>query len=173
MRPLQKHWILLTLSLAVLSGMHIGWTQDETGVLLTLDDRPVDLTGVANEHLNKLTRNCEAVELLKPADEKYRVADRLIRDYSPPDSKSATIASVWSTASWMLVEVEFKGLLPAVVLIQNANTSASIIPEAVWSGHTNPRKPAPFIRAYISDKAPHAPRSLINCFDPQSASFQS
>jgi len=95
----------------------------------------------------------------------------LINDYSPPDSRQAQIASVLAMDSWLLVEVEFKNLLPAVVLIQNANSLPSIFAQGVWSGYTTPHKSAPFIRNYLSHHVDTAPAELVNCFDPQSKSF--
>jgi hypothetical protein len=71
-----------------------------------------------------------------------------------------------------LVEVEFKKLLPAVVLIQKADSEAEIVPNAVWSGYTNPHLPAPFIRKFLIQKLDSPPLALINCFEPQSDSFK-
>lgn len=70
-----------------------------------------------------------------------------------------------------MVEVEFKNLLPAVVLIQNANSAPSPLAEGIWSGYTNPHKSAPFVRDYLSHQVDAIPAQLINCFDPQSKSF--
>jgi hypothetical protein len=64
-----------------------------------------------------------------------------------------------------------KNFLPAVVLIQNANSSPSILAEGIWSGYTNPHKSAPFIRDYLSDQVEAVPAQLLKCFDPHSKSF--
>jgi len=58
-----------------------------------------------------------------------------------------------------------------VVLIQNANSAPSIFAEGIWSGYTNPHKSAPFIRDYLSNQVEALPAQLLNCFDPQSKSF--
>jgi hypothetical protein len=82
------------------------------------------------------------------------------------------IASAWSADTWTLVEVEFAGLLPAVVIIQTKENQSFVLANAVWSGYTKPWKSAPFIRKYISSNAHGAPPALINCFEPQSQSFK-
>lgn len=164
--------ILLIIVLIAVAASHINWIKDDLGYLLTIDDRPIDLIGYLHNQMNMLTRNCESVVRLTPSQGKYQMAENLIRAYSPPDSNQAQLASVWSMNSWLLVEVEFKNLLPAVVLIQNSNSAPSIFAEGIWSGYTNPHKAAPFIRDYLSHQVKSAPAQLINCFDPQSESFK-
>ena len=73
--------------------------------------------------------------------------------------------------SWTLVEVEFKDLLPAVVLIQTTNSQPLIVPHALWSGYTQPWTAAPYIRNYIEQQVPHMPVALTRCFDPLSQPF--
>ena len=74
--------------------------------------------------------------------------------------------------TWLLAEVEFTELLPAVVLIEKADEQAAILPDAVWSGYTHPHLPAPFIRKFLIQKVDAPPLALINCFEPQSNSFK-
>jgi hypothetical protein len=59
--------------------------------------------------------------------------------------------------TWILVEVEFNGLLPAVVMIQNSDYSAGIVSVAVWSGYTNPHIAAPFIRKFLIKRLKNPP----------------
>ena len=162
---------MLSIVLIAVVASHINWIKDDLGYLLTIDGKPLDLIGNLKNEVTKATRNCESVVRVLPAQHKYQIAQTLINDYSPPDSSQAQIASVWSKDSWLLVEVEFKKLLPAVVLIQNANSAPFILVEGIWSGYTNPHKSAPFIRDYLSHQVDAIPAQLINCFDPQSKSF--
>ena len=162
---------MLSIVLIAVVASHINWIKDDLGYLLTIDGKPLDLIGNLKNEVTKATRNCESVVRVLPAQHKYQIAQTLINDYSPPDSSQAQIASVWSKDSWLLVEVEFKKLLPAVVLIQNANSAPSILAEGIWSGYTNPHKSAPFIRDYLSNQVEAVPAQLLNCFDPQSKSF--
>ena len=175
MMPFKKQKTQLILLIIVLTAVvvsHINWIKDDLGYLLTVDNRPIDLIGYLHNQVNMFTRNCESVVRLTPAQGKYQMAENLIRAHSPPDSNQAQLASVLSMNSWLLVEVEFKNLLPAVVLIQNSNSAPSILAEGIWSGYTNPHKAAPFIRKYLSHQVETAPAQLINCFDPQSDSFK-
>ena len=169
---LKKSLILLPIASVLVLSSHIGWIRDDLGILLTVDDRPIDVVGNFEDKLNKLTRNCGEVERLTVSNKQYQLAQSLIDDYSPPDSSNSNIVSAWSTGTWILVEVEFKKLHPAVVLIQKADSEAEIVPNAVWSGYTNPHLPAPFIRKFLIQKLDSPPLALINCFEPQSDSFR-
>ena len=169
---LKKSLILLPIASVLVLSSHIGWIRDDLGILLTVDDRPIDVVGNFEDKLNKLTRNCGEVERLTVSNKKYQLAQSLIDDYSPPDSSNSNIASAWSIGTWILVEVEFKKLLPAVVLIHKADSEAEIVPNAVWSGYTNPHLPAPFIRKFLFQKLDSPPLALISCFEPQSDSFK-
>jgi len=163
--------IVLSIILIAVVASHINWIEDDLGYLLTIDGKPIDLIGNIKNKVTTATRNCESVVRVLPAQQRYHIAQSLINDYSPPDSSQAQIASVWSKDSWLLVEVEFKKLLPAVVLIQNANSAPFILAQGIWSGYTNPHKSAPFIRDYLSNQVEAVPAQLLNCFDPQSKSF--
>lgn len=167
----RTQWIVLSVVLMAVFASHVNWIEDDLGYLLTVDERPIDLFGNIKNEVTQATRNCESVVRILPTQHMYLIAQALIDSYSPPDSSQAQIASVLAMDSWLLVEVEFKSLLPAVVLIQNANSLPSIFAEGIWSGYTNPHKSAPFIRNYLHHRAVAAPSELINCFDPQSKSF--
>jgi len=162
---------VLSIVLIAVVASHFNWIKDDLGYLLAIDGKPLDLIGNLKNQVTKATRNCKSVVRVLPAQHKYQIAQTLINNFSPPDSSQSQIASVWSKDSWLMVEVEFKNLLPAVVLIQNANSAPSILAQGIWSGYTNPYKSAPFIRDYLSHQVDAIPAQLINCFDPQSKSF--
>jgi hypothetical protein len=162
---------LLAVTLLAVISIHVHWTKNENGTLLVIDNKPVDFLGAINNQWNRVTRTCSAVTRLSPQDEKYQIAELLIRNYSPPSSQTAVIAGAWAMESWILVEVEFQDLLPAVVLIQSTNNQTRIVPNAVWSGYTQPWTAAPYIRNYIEQQVPQLPVSLTRCFDAQSQSF--
>ena len=169
---LRKSLILLPIAslLAILS--HLNWVQDDLGGLLTIDERPLDVIGHFENQFTKLTRNCRSVKRLSTTDPAYKLTQSLIAEYSPPDSILSTIAAVWQMDDWLLAEVEFKELLPAVVLIQRNGLDAAIVPDAVWSGSSHPHLPAAVIRRYLIQKLDAPPLDLINCFEPQSQSFK-
>jgi hypothetical protein len=172
MMRFRQSLILLAIASVFVLSSHISWIRDDLGFLLTIDERPVDVVGHFDDLLNKLTRNCGTVRRLSISDKEYQLALSLIDEYSPPDSRLSTIASVWSMGPWLLAEVEFQALLPAVVLIQRTDGDAFILPDAIWSGYTNPHLPAPFIRKYLVQKTDTPPLALIHCFEPQSHSFK-
>ncbi len=169
---LQKSLILLPIASILVLSSHIGWIRDDLGLLITIDDRPIDVVGYFEDKLNTLTRNCGGVRRLNASNKQYQLAQSLIHDYSLPNSSNVNISSAWSMGSWILVEVEFTELLPAVVIIEKADSDAAIVPNAVWSGYTNPHLPAPFIRKFLSQKFNSPPLALINCFEPQSDTFK-
>jgi hypothetical protein len=151
---------------------HLNWVQDDLGGLLTIDEQPLDVIGHFENQFTKLTRDCISVQRLSITDPSYKLTQSLIAEYSPPDSRLSTIAAVWHMDDWLLAEVEFKELLPAVVLIQRNGLDATIVPDAVWSGYSHPHLPAPFIRRFLIQKLDAPPLDLINCFEPQSQSFK-
>ena len=105
---LKKSLFLLSLTSVLVLSSHIGWIRGDLGLLLTIDDRPIDVVGKFEDKLNTLTRNCGEVERLSPSNKQYQLAQSLIHDYSPPDSSNSNISSAWAWGSWILVEVEFK-----------------------------------------------------------------
>ena len=163
--------VLLAVTLLAVISIHVHWTKTENGTLLVIDNKPVDLLGAIHNQWNRVSRTCSAVTRLSPKDTKYQIAETLIKNYSPPSSQTAVVAGAWSMESWTLVEVEFQDLLPAVVLIQTTENQTLIVPNAVWSGYTQPWAAAPYIRNYIEQQVPEMPVALTRCFDPQSQSF--
>ncbi|MEO0028535.1 MAG: hypothetical protein RJB45_576, partial [Pseudomonadota bacterium] len=114
----------------------------------------------------QLTRNCSQVKQLDAKSESYLAVQKLIQEYSPPSSESAHIVKLVTLQDWYLAEVEFKELLPAVVLMDTYQGQPRMVPHAIWSGETHPWLAAPFIRKYLSRQAPQSPRQLLACFGP-------
>lgn len=150
---------------------HISWIEDEFGLLLTVDDRSVDVRGLIENQFNRFMRNCDSVQLLNKADVRFQLAEKLLHEYSPPQSEQANVAGIWSYGNWLMVEVEFKKLEPVALLIENTDTAPRIVPRSVWSGYTSPRKSGPFIRHYIRQGIENPPINLLQCFEPRSQSF--
>ncbi|WP_333842125.1 hypothetical protein [Limnohabitans sp.] len=162
---------LLALVICGVFATHIQIEPTENGNLLAIDGRKVDLLGHVNNQWVALTRSCQNVTMLGVDEALLRQAQSTIQNYSPPNSQSAQIASAWSSGAWLLVEVEFDDLLPAVVTLTQANGALSVVPNAIWSGYTQPWVAAPFIRDYLSRQAPEMPSDLVKCFTPRSKSF--
>jgi hypothetical protein len=163
---------LLALVIFGVALTHIHVVQTDNGALLSIDGREVDIWGKVKNHWVAQTRSCKYVTVINADSTAYRQAQSLIQAYSPPSSQSAKIASAWSSGPWLLVEVESDVLLPAVVTLKQSNGEFDIVPNAIWSGYTQPWVAAPFIRDYLSRQAPDMPADLLACFTPQSKSFQ-
>ena len=150
---------------------HVEWAQADNGHLLVVDGRPVDVQGWLNNLRNWVQRDCTTVQALQAGDAQLQAPLQALQAFSPPASHSARVAGAWAQSDWMLIEVEFDELLPAVVLLQKSNTGWTVAPQGVWSGQTHPWQAAPLIRAYLSRQVATAPAPLLACFDPKSASL--
>jgi hypothetical protein len=144
---------------------HFSVQKKDNGYLLVVDGREVDAVGMFKDQWLVATRNCKHVQAVAPTERKYLEIKQLVQAYSPPNSESAHLVSLMTTANWYLAEVKFKELLPAVVLIQQTDAGLQIVPNAIWSGETHPWRAGPYIRSYISTKVPHAPKAILDCFE--------
>ncbi len=158
-------YVLLIVIVGVMLN-HFSFSQKENGWILNVDGREIDAIGMAQEKWVKLTRNCSQVKQLEAKSDSYLAVQKLIQEYSPPSSESAHIIKLLTLQDWYLAEVEFKELLPAVVLMDTDKGQPRMVPHAIWSGETHPWLAAPFIRKYLISKAPQSPRQLLTCFDP-------
>lgn len=169
-----KPHVALAALIATLIGVtfsHIEWVKADNGHLLVVDGRPVDAQGWLGNQLNRVRRDCTTVQVLQAGNALLHAPLQVLREHSPPASRSARVAGAWASGDWMLLEVEFDALLPAVVLMQKTGTDWTVAPQGVWSGQTQPWQAAPLIRAYLSGQVASAPAPLLACFDPQSASL--
>jgi hypothetical protein len=163
--------LLLIATIGVVS-THLEWIKTDNGHLLYVDGRAIDVFGHLNNLLTKISRDCRNVENINKNDQVFSQISSVIKEYSPPDSGSAKIASLIQTEGWSLAEVEFNSLLPAVVLLNAQDKVPTIIANGIWSGYTKPFESAPYIRKYIREQVVAAPPNLINCFEPISNSFK-
>ena len=150
---------------------HLNVVEKDNGVLLSVDGREVDVWGMVKNRWQSLTHDCSAVVLLEHTHPVHQLAKDLIQRYSPPDSNHLTHLFVWQQGPWMLAETEFESLLPAVVTLHEDQDGMSIVPNGIWSGHTQPWVAGPHIRAYLGRQIPDVPQALLNCFKPQTRSF--
>jgi hypothetical protein len=171
---MNKSVSLVVLGLVVLglTLQHVSWVSKDNSYLLAVDGREIDVLGHINNNWVRVTRLCDGVsQKVSQSDSQLKI-EEAIKAYSPPQSASARIASVWTTGMWTLAEVEFKELLPAVVLLKTTANGTEVVPNAIWSGYTTPWKAAPYIRQHLRRFGQEAPSALIDCFEPQSGSFR-
>ncbi len=162
---------LLLIVLASVIASHISFKQADHSYLMVVDGIEIDVLGKMQNQWLTHTQNCQNVKQLSKEEATHIAASNAIKAYSPPQSQSANIASMWSMGEWTLAEVEFDELLPAVVTLQTRDNDTLIVPRGIWSGFTRPWMAAPLIRSYLKKQVPEMPPELLNCFDPRSKSF--
>ena len=169
-----KKKVALPLLAIVLLGViasHISFKSADHSHLMVVDGIEIDVLGKIQNQWLSYTQNCKDVSQPQAGQANFQAIQNAIQSYSPPQSQSAKIASMWSLGDWTLAEVEFEALLPAVVTLQTNNKETKIVPRGIWSGHTKPWMAAPLIRTYLTTQVPEVPAKLLNCFIPRSKSF--
>ncbi len=169
-----KKKVALPLLVIVLVGViasHISIKATDHSYLMVVDGIEIDVLGKIQNQWLSHTQNCKRVTQPLESQANFQSVLKAIQSYSPPQSESAQIASVWTHGQWALAEVEFESLLPAVVTLQMNDGAYQIVPRGIWSGHTKPWMAAPLIRTYLQKQVPDIPIELINCFSPRSKSF--
>jgi hypothetical protein len=169
-----KKKVALPLLAIVLIGViasHISVKSADHSYLMVIDGIEIDVLGKLKSQWLVNTQTCKEVSQLQEGSANFLAIQNTIQAYSPPQSQSAKIASMWTMGRWTLAEAEFETLLPAVVTLQTNNNEPAIVPNGIWSGHTKPWLAAPLIRTYLSKQVPEIPSTLLNCFVPRSKSF--
>ncbi len=162
---------LLLIVLVAVIASHISFKSADHSYLMVVDGIEIDVLGKIQTQWLRYTQTCLNVKQLTKEEASHIAAANAIKAYSPPQSQSANIASMWSMGEWTLAEVEFDELLPAVVTLQTRDNDTLIVPRGIWSGFTRPWMAAPLIRSYLKKQVPEMPPELLNCFDPRSKSF--
>jgi hypothetical protein len=151
---------------------HVDWSEKENGLMFNVDGRDVDFVGIIKDTWRIATNTCKTVAQLDSEDPKLAIIKAAIQSYSPPDSIPIKVIYVWTSGTWAIAEVEFEKLLPAVVVVNNLDASATVVGDAIWSGMTAPWVSGPFIRDYLNQKSNEIPKTLLNCFELQTVSFR-
>ena len=125
-----------------------------------------DVIGWLADHKNQLWRDCSAVQQLSNASPEAEQVLTLIADHSPPDSRDARLVSLLQQGDWLLAELAFARLNPAVVVLQAVPKGMRLPERAVWSGSTAPWHPGPRIRQHLALQVPQVPAALLACYDP-------
>ena len=171
---MKKHVALTLLVLTTLGVLraHVDIERQDGAYFLSFQGKKHDVLGAFLNQTNAVLRQCDAVQVLDVNSPQAATALTAIRNYSPPDSDGARLLGLLQQGPWLLAELEFSALNPAVVLLR-ADGGALQLPErAIWSGTTHPWKAGPLIRNYISRQAPDAPAALFSCFTPLSNSLK-
>lgn len=169
---MKKHVALTLLAVTALGVLnaHVDLAQVDGRTFVAAQNRLHDPQGWLSDRWTHLVRDCRPVRALDGVQEGAG-ALAAIRAFSPPDSASAKLVQLLALDDWQLAEVEFAALSPAVVLLRQGSNGWNIVPSAIWSGSTEPWRPAPLIRRYLAQQAPSAPAALLDCLNPKSALF--
>jgi hypothetical protein len=162
---------LLGIVLIGVIASHISFKSADHSHLMVVDGIEIDVLGKIQNQWLSYTQNCEDVSQPQAGQANFQAVQNAIQSYSPPQSQTAKIASIWTLGEWTLAEVEFEALLPAVVTLQKSSGEQKIVPRGIWSGHTKPWMAAPLIRTYLKTQVPELPVQLLNCFILRSKSF--
>jgi hypothetical protein len=170
---MKKHVALTLLVLTTLGVLraHVGIERQDGAYFLSYQGQKHDVLGVFLNRTNAVLRQCGAVQVLDINGPLAGEALSAVHKFSPPDSQDAHLLGLLQQGPWLLAELEFSTLNPAVVLLTSSPQGAQIVDGAVWSGTTAPWQSATLIRRYIQDRAPQAPPALMDCFDPAGALF--
>jgi hypothetical protein len=174
---MKKH---VALSLLVMTALgvvasHLDWEQHDDSYLLRVDGVAVDVRGHLSAALNRATRRCDGVAHIQlgdmPSNPTAMAMKQAISEYSPPDSRRMQLLQLLSSGPWILAEVEFLALEPAVIVLEKIASGMPIHHHLIWSGSTQPWVSGPWIRRYLQQRAPQVPSDLWACFDPTPALF--
>ena len=163
--------VLLLVTTAVVVDLHVDWRRTDNGVLLRVAEQDVDLWGALRQVATRITRSCGNVQFLREQDANWTASLDAIREYSPPDSRSARLIALWREKEWLIAQARFDTLMPAIVTLRSDGSRITIEPRGIWSGTTAPWVAAPRIRDYLRRQVPDLPPSLADCLDidPDSA----
>jgi hypothetical protein len=171
---MKKHVAITLLVLTTLGVLkaHVDIERQDDAYFLTYQGKKHDVLGALSNHTNRVLRQCRSLQPMEVNAPTAKSALAAIQNFSPPDSQQAQLLGLLQQDEWLLAEVQFTSLNPAVVLLKISSERVSVVEGAVWSGSTAPWTSAPFIRRYISDRALKVPSELMACFEPANALFK-
>lgn len=171
---MKKHVALTLLAITALGVLnaHVDLPAHDGRRFVLAQGRLHDVTGWAEDNWTRTWRSCKQVQQVPLASDTARSTLLALRAFSPPDSQSARLLQLQALDDWLLAEVEFETLSPAVVPLKVEDGTHAVMGQAIWSGSTEPWRPAPLIRRHIQARALTMPGELMDCFEPAGALFQ-
>lgn len=173
-----KKYVALSLLAMTALGVvasHLDVEHHDDSYLLQVDGVPFDVRGHVSAALNLATRRCDGIAQSRPGDQfsdpEVLSVNEAISGYSPPHSHRLKLRQLLSSGPWVLAEVEFAQLAPAVIVLEKNANGLSIYQHSIWSGSTRPWVAGPWIRRYLRQSAPQVPSELWACYDPTPALF--
>jgi len=173
-----KKYVALSLLAMTALGViasHLDVEYLDDSYLLQVDGVPVDVRGHFSAALNRATRRCDGIaRSLRGdpfSDARVSVVEKAISVYSPPASHRLKLRQLLFSGPWVLAEVEFAVLQPAVIVLEQNANGLAVHQNSIWSGSTRPWVAGPWIRRYLRQSAPEVPSALWACYDPSPALF--
>jgi len=159
---------LLVLTTLGVINAHVDVDAQDGRYFAVWEGRKHDVIGWMSDGSNQLWRNCSGVQHLRSDSPMAVQVLAVIGEYSPPDSRQAKLVSLQRQADWLVAELTFATLNPAVVVLRDEPAGLRLPERAVWSGSTAPWQPGPRIRDHLQQQVPEVPAALLSCYDPVS-----
>ncbi len=171
---MKKHVALTLLALTTLGVLnaHVDLPVIDGRRFVKMQEKLHDPIGWLEDQASGLRVSCKEVHTHGPASAEAGLALAAIQAFSPPDSQSAQLRQLLAQGDWLLAEVSFDALSPAVVALRQQAEGVQVVDSAIWSGSTLPWRPAPLIRRHLQTQAPQMPEALLDCFRPEDPLFQ-
>jgi hypothetical protein len=163
---------LLVLTTLGVINAHVDIEAQDGGYFVVWQGKKHDVIGWLADHNNQLWRDCSTVQQLSNDSPAAEQVLSLIADHSPPDSRNASLVKLQQQGDWLLAELAFARLNPAVVVLRAEPTGLRLPERAVWSGSTAPWQAAPRIRQHLKQQVPQLPAALLACYDPATAGLR-
>lgn len=144
----------------------------QDSIVLVVEDQPHDVMGMAGNWWDHVSRQCSQVYTVPLSSLDWLAVRGVLSDEPRFQYAEATPLKVMRQGAWYMVEVEFPGLEPAIVLMERKAGGFDIQANAAWSGATAPLLPGPQIRAHFHKHFPEAPEGLVRCFEPTLEQFR-
>lgn len=163
----RRHGLLAALAAVLFVAGLLGVEQRDDGWLFKVGGATRDLRGSAQVAWQNMWRDCRPLRRAPPGDPQAEAALHALREFSPPDSRSAALrqADAWPQGWWVL-QAEFDRLEPVLVLVRESEGRAEVVSEGVWSSTTLPWNSTWRIRDFLAGRVPQAPGALLDCIDP-------
>ena len=167
---MKRHVAATVLAITALGviDVHVDVNAQDGRYMVLWQGKKHDVIGKLADRTNAIVRDCSAVKRLDNANPKAQQALALIAQYSPPDSEQVRLVGLLEQGPWLVAELTFARLNPAVVVLHLDSAGMSLPERAIWSGSTEPWKPGPLIRRHLRAQVPQAPQALLDCLDPMS-----
>ncbi len=158
--------LLLTVMMVLVVDSHVDWETIDGRGLLNVNGHQLDPMGWARDKAHVTRRDCAWYTSPSVDSDVGQSAMSAIARHSPPDSAQARWHQGRQDGHWLIAELSFERISPAVVLMQRQGDRWWVHPKAIWSGSTEPWYPSTRIRDHLMQQAPEAPKGLIACFTP-------